>query len=67
MTAPRREQGRARSAQRPFDLFPYPRAACQSGITEIIDGDAVKVSRVTAQCKPAVALSPGDGHAHLHR
>jgi hypothetical protein len=60
------EKGRGDHVARPLVLFPYPFAACQSGITcQCPDGDTQNVSRVEAQCKPAVADFPGDGHEHL--
>ncbi len=62
MTVFGREKGRARRAQRPFDIYTIPLAACQSGLTEIIDGDAREVFRNALEFKCAVAEFHGDGH-----
>jgi hypothetical protein len=63
------EKGRARSAQRPFDLFPNTIASCPTGVTEIIDGDTLYVSRIAPERNLAVSSDPqehGDAQ-HFHR
>jgi len=63
MTASRREKGRARFAQRPFDFSRSSPASCPTGVTcQCPDGDAQKVSRNALEFKCAVAEFHGDGH-----
>jgi streptogramin lyase len=63
------EKGRARSAQRPIQIFPYPSAGCPTGVPINPDGDAVKVSRYEPKFKAAVSIDPqehGDAHQDHH-